>query len=408
MRTANARNPGARRRCAVLGVGLLWLLLACSEAAPPRETPNGNWIVGDRAALASLVDALEALEGTPVSRFASSFRARFADCDRFVLHGAPGESLEGMLERGACGERMEVPAALEAELADTDTDLDALAVFSFEREDGSRIFGRWAEAAAGQPRLHARFDPGEGTAKNPAMALLVQGDEPAGEPGLRGDDALVHARIRPAGGLDLASLVSQGSQADQMFQLRSELFMGALLDGAWELAIYLPRPDQVTPPVALSLDHTIRAGAERAMQTFVQELENTWPIHHSAREIAGHPGACFHDLKLLPDLVPCYVVSERSIVIGWNPESISLALGEAAGPPTFAAGRGLDERGGWLVHFDRFPEADRRLQRQLHGRASGPGLAGLFDALHANARERDGGVSLEARFERDVRVGAAR
>ena len=112
-----------------------------------------------------------------------------------------------------------------------------------------------------------------------------------------------------------------------MFHLRSELFVGALLDGAFELAIYLPRLDQVTPPMVIALDHTLRAGAERAMQTFVSELESTWPIHHSKQRIAGEAGACFHDLKLLPDLVPCYVVTDRSIVVGWNPTSIELALG---------------------------------------------------------------------------------
>ncbi len=383
--------------------------LACEPDAPAPSWPSDNWVVGDAAALSSVATGLAEFVGTPIGRHAELWLERAGGCAGFVAQAPQGATTEQLIDSIRCVDSVAIPPALQTLQA------DSAAAFSFPLAGGGHVYGRIpAYSDAGQT-IEAHFEPpadgaeGDRTATSGAVSLLVQGRDSAGAPAFSTDDALVHARVRPAAGLDLASLVSQGSQADQMFHLRSELFVGALLEGSWEIAIYLPREAQVTPPMALALDHTLRVGAERAMQTFVGELEATWPIHHSRQRIAGHEGACFHDLRLLPDLVPCYVVTARSIVIGWNPTSIELALGRSDAAATFVAGPVLDERGGWLVHLDRFPEADERLQRQLRGHAPPKSLARLFDSLRVDARvdanERAGVVSLHAELVRNARVG---
>ena len=99
---------------------------------------------------------------------------------------------------------------------------------------------------------------GQGEAVRGAHALLLPGDESPGPDVLSGSQRLFHARARPEGGLDFASLVPEGSQADRMFLLKSELFAGAVLDGTWEAAIYLPEDGEPTPRAALALGFTHR------------------------------------------------------------------------------------------------------------------------------------------------------
>ncbi len=384
---------------------LAWALLAVSCGGQPEAEPwpHGHWIVGNRAALSPVISGLAELEGTPASRLASQWRGTVEGCDEFVMRAGEGEGLDALLGDVVCADTLEVPVALAEHRG------NAAAAFSFGWAGGAHAHGRVSIAADGSHQIDARFEPSnEGGATRGAslQSLLVQGDDAAGPVALSSADAVIHARIRPEGGLDLASLVSQGSQADQMFNLRSELFVGALLEGSWEVALYLPRHDQVTPPMVLSLDHNLRAGAQRAMQTFVSGLEATWPIHHSQQDIAGYAGACFHDLKLLPDLVPCYVVTERSILVGWNPTSIALALGRSPVPAMYASGPVLGERGGLLVHLDRLPEADARLRRQLHGTGPAKSLASQFDRLRVDVRGEADAVSLNVVLERNARLGS--
>ncbi|MDP6978647.1 MAG: hypothetical protein QF570_08595 [Myxococcota bacterium] len=404
--TPSANASDLATRATLRGLLVLACLLsafACDGRPGAVAWPDGHWVVGDRAALSPVISGFAEFESTPAGRFAARWSEAVEGCDDFVMRASAEDGLETLLGNVVCADSLEVPHVL------TEHRGDAAAVFSFASTGGTRSHGRVTIAPDGSHQIDARFEPSHdaaGAGGSSLHSLLVQGDEAAGPAALSSEDAVIHARIRPAGGIDLASLVSQGSQADQMFNLRSELFMGALLKGAWEVALYLPRHDQVTPPMVLSLDHTIRVGAERAMQTFVSGLEATWPIHHSEQDIAGHAGTCFHDLKLLPDLVPCYVVTERSIVVGWNPTSIALALGRTATPATYVSGPVLDEQGGLLVHLDRLPEADARLQRQLHGARPATSLASQFDRLRVDARSASDSVSLRIELERDARLGA--
>ena len=108
-------------------------------------------------------------------------------------------------------------------------------------------------------------------------------------------------------------------------------------------------------PMALGLDYRMRTVAVAAMEAFVRELERTWPVHRSPFRVGEWDGACLLDLRILPEFAPCYVATDRALVVGWNPTSVRLAL--AASPiPGDAPSSGV------VVHLDRFGEADRRLR----------------------------------------------
>jgi hypothetical protein len=193
-----------------------------------------------------------------------------------------------------------------------------------------------------------------------AQALLLPGDEPPGPGILSGSQRLFHARARPEGGLDFASLVPEGSQADRMFRLKSQLFAGTVLDGTWEAAIYLPAEGEPTPRAALALGFAQRALAVAAVERFIADLRSTWPVHRSFFALREAEGACLLDLAILPGLAPCYVATDRALVLGWNPASLRKALD---GPSVGASLAGPESAGGLVLELARFAEADARLAR---------------------------------------------
>ncbi len=377
---------------ALFVLGLLGGLVGgCAEETPSPVLPPGDWVYGDAASISSILEPLSLLHGTPVARSASQLRERLAGCEQFVAHsqGVQRGNPWALLGTVRCVARGEVPASIAALRAGDDL------AFAFEFAPGRRVRGRLARAQSGGVSIVASVEVPEASGLG---ALLVPAEEPPGTVALSPDETLVHARLRPASGLNVAALISQGSQADQMFRLRSELFLGTVLDGTWEFAIYMPRPEFVTPPMALALDYSLRPAAKAAMETFVSELEATWPIHHSEYAVADYAGACFHDLRLLPDLSPCYVMTERSIVIGWNPSSVSLALGLGASRPV-AAVRRLGEDGGLIVRLGRLNEADRRLQRQLGGGQAGGSLDYVWDELRVEGKSDGERLQLRVSLE---------
>jgi hypothetical protein len=109
------------------------------------------------------------------------------------------------------------------------------------------------------------------------------------------------------------------------------------------------------------------------------------------------------------------VLTERSIVLAWNPLSIALAL-DSAGAGTAGPDAPFGESGGLVVHLDRLPEADRRLQ-QLLERSGAPNLADpsaarpptmpsmpkpkanyVWDQLRIDAANHDGRIELHVRL----------
>ncbi len=383
-RQRNALRVGAR-----VGALLIGLASGCGAGNPAPAPPTGNWIYGDAATISAVLASVQSLQGTPVARFANPLRERLDGCRDFVARSPGGDPWA--LQSGVhCAMPGEVPESIVALRGEGDL------AFVLELANGSRLNGRLTRAQTGAIAIVASLDAPESSG---LAALLVPAKEPVGTISLAAADTLVHARLRPASGLNLARLVSQDSQADRMFRLRSELFLGTVLDGTWEFAIYMPRAEHATPPMALALDYALRAPAEAAISKFVSELEATWPIHHSEHVIAGYPGACFHDLRLLPDLVPCWVLTERSIVIGWNPLSLAVALApNVENPDSFAGPFGAS--GGLVVHLDRLPEADRRLQRQLGGDRTSKKIDYVWDELRLEGTNEGERLQLNLSLER--------
>ena len=226
------------------------------------------------------------------------------------------------------------------------------------------------------------------TGRWPGSLLLIRGA--TGQRRLSDTGALVSARFRPQGGLDLARLVPGGSQADQMFRLKSGLFQGAAFAGAWEFAVYPAAEDHSMPLLAVSADLRLRSAAIAGMREFIAELESTWPVRHQSVEFGAFEGACFFDLRILPEFAPCYVTTADAIILAWNPEAVQLALAGGEGLDlASAAGATSDatvHASELLVRLGELPAADDRLRRVLAPDAAPLELAYFWDQAGCRGR----------------------
>ncbi len=378
------------RACGFVLAGLALGLVACAEppVAAPQEPP-GALLVARTADLERLLGQLEWLEGTPLASRIEAIRAALPACPLLESH-APDGSFEQLLRRLECRPERSALEELHRERAD-----HALA-FAWPLEPGLRLRGRLMLDDRGGVELDLRV-PRE--AAHGAQALLVPGAEPPGPGVLSGSQRLFHARARPEGGLDFASLVSEGSQADRMFRLKSELFAGAVLDGTWEAAIYLPSEGEPTPRAALALGFTQRALAVAAIERFISDLRGAWPVHRSFFALNEAEGACLLDLRILPGLAPCYVATERALVLGWNPASLRKALDGASLDAPLA---GPESGGGLLLELARFAEADALLARAVGEepvRQAAQAAASPWRRLRAQARQDGDRVLVRVHLE---------
>ncbi len=359
-------------------------VLAC-RSQQPVGAPAGHWLSGDAEAMRELLARFETLEGTPIAAWADSLRARLVDCSTFQAR-TDEQSASSLVDALAC----DAEPIRDDEL--TVYRAGHPLAFAIPIAGSGRLVGRLEIEANGSIRADAHL---EGLPEVGFSSLLIPGAKPAGRAALSSRDILVHARLRPAAGLNFAAWIDSETQADAMFRLRSKIFLSGILDGAWEIGIYAPAPEQLTPPMALALDISQQALAAGAMEQFVSELEETWPIHHRSFRFGESEGACIVDLQILPDLMPCYVVAPRRLVVGWNPASIYAALGKGGEP----AAAELDEQGGLIVFLDRLPSADRVLREQL----GAPLDEGPVDYVWRRLRleGRPAGAGLDIHFELD-------
>ncbi len=358
---------------------LLVALTACDRA--PRW-PDEALLVGDRQALLRLLEEVQRLEATPLARAAEALSRNLPSCAT-VWGRAGGDSLPDLLANLECGE-------LDADLARLD------------RLRGARDLAIALPGPDGQPLL-ATLELGPHGAVDLELQLpddvfagpkrlLVPSRTPPGPAVLSGNATLLHARVRAHGGVNLADLVSTGGQADHLFRLRSALFAGAVLDGTWEMAVYLPAPASGMPQSALALGFSRRAAAVAAMEQFVDELRRTWPVHRSDFAVGDASGACLLDLNLMPELAPCYVAGRNALVVGWNPASLRTAL---EGPADSALGA----EGGAIVDLSRFGEADAKLAEHF-SRGSKPTPQTLpWRRLSLRSQRNGSGVQVRARLE---------
>jgi hypothetical protein len=166
--------------------------------------------------------------------------------------------------------------------------------------------------------------------------------------------------VRAGARLDLASLVSDDGQASRLFQLKSELFSGLVLDDTWEAALYLPEPGRGSPRAALALGVREQTAAVSAIEDFLENVRASWFVHRSVFNVGDAHGACLLDLNLLPELAPCYVATERALVIGWNAASVRKAL-DGATDERSAAGAHAGP-GALVVDLARLEAADAQLR----------------------------------------------
>ncbi len=372
-----------KRAAAGLLLGLLVGLgaIGCDRAQRVEPLPEGFVLVGERAAFARLLDHFRKLEGTPLARISESVADAIPNCQELEAVVPSGEisELAGRLQCATHAARMESMRTLRDEFA---------IAFALPSAAGLRIRGGIAVGTDGGLRFG--FDiPDAGL---PAFAdLLLPSDELPGPPILSSTDTLVHARARPRGGLDLAALVPHASQADRLFRLKSALFAGAVLDGTWELASYVPQPGDRMALSALAVGFTLRTAAVSAMESFVDELRTTWGVARSDFSAGRFEGACLAQLNLLPELAPCYVATDRALVIGWNETAIRKALdGTRAHGPR--------DEGEVLIHLARFAKADARLIETLPGGATSPGVEYPWKEMAAIARRTHLGFRVDAQL----------
>jgi hypothetical protein len=357
MRGFTARLAGGS---ATRGRALRWLPLAVLSAAvllaaacaEPRSRDAG-WtpgllVVGRTEALAGVLASIQRLEPTPLARGAGALRRALPACAAIEAQSPSGapfalrEGLRCLTGDGAAGR-------LDRERGDDDL------AFVWKPDDGSAVRGTLTTGPGGGLEVALRVPR---SAFAGARALLRPGVAAAGPGVLSGEATLLHTRLRAEGGLPIAEWVSRGSQADRLFRLKSELFAGTVLDGTWELAVYAPGPASPMPPAALALGIAHRDAAVAAMEGFVRELLGAWPVHRSAMAVGEARGACLLDLNVLPELAPCYVATDRALVVGWNPASVRRALeGDPPAPVAEAAAATVD--------FERIADADAQLARRL-------------------------------------------
>jgi hypothetical protein len=338
-----------RLRIFASSFALLLAIGGCGgNRAPGSDWPEGTLVVARTEALARLLARLQRLEGTRLARRAAALAGALPDCEWVEGREEEGRPSD-VWSRLSCRATDSALAGLDRERGDRDL------AFALPKNGGARTLGTLAIAEDGAVDAEVLLPR---SAFAGTWALTLPGAEPPGPTLLSHADELVHARLRPEGGLNIAALVPESSQADRMFRLKSELFAGAVLDGTWEAAIYLPEPGHPMPRSALAVGFSFRGPAIAAMERFVNDLQATWPVRRSDFAVGAAQGACLLDLTLLPDLAPCYVATEGALVVGWNPASVrkALAKGEKGG----GARGALRPRGGLTVDLDRFPDADAR------------------------------------------------
>ena len=351
-------------------VAMLFAVLGLACAAPePPDTPVAR-VSARTADLALLLERLAQLEGTPLGRRSAALAAALPSC-AVVEARADDADLDALLDSLRC-------ATERDELASARAGRDI--GFVWPLGSGKALRGRLDLDAWGGAELELLVPPGVATG---AAAMILPGEEAPGPGVFSRSDTLLHARVRPAGGLGLAALVAIDSQASQLFRLQSAMIAGTVLDGTWEAAIYLPAAADELPPAALAVGFHARAPAVAAMERFVSELRDTWSIARSDFRIGDASGACLPDLRILPGFAPCYVATEGALVLGWNAASLVRALetsGDRFGP-----------QGGLLIELARFGEADAAIARLPAPAAAAPVP---WKRIRAVGRQESDGVRL--------------
>ena len=367
---------GASRALALACLFILvapFALTGCgrSEASDPRLRERVVSFEGD--ALVRFLERTARLDGTPAAEHSDRLLARAGGCDELFARFAPmapadAHTIEPDSTALDCLDGSEAPTDLQRFARGQRAGADGYLSWPLG-EDGALALRIDVDAHGGltlDGQLEAPSEPG-------ALRLFLPAEEEPAAAVIGSDAALVHLRIRPRGGLGLASLLPSGGQADRLFALKGRLLEGALLAGTWELAFLAPAAAGDKPLAIGALHHRHADALREALDEALTQLEGTWPIRRTprvfhAKDASPLEGGCFLDLPILPGFAPCWVVTPEAFLIGYRGEAIDLALARPAvssAPTQRPADARTDEvrdRAGSRidVHLDRVRALDRR------------------------------------------------
>lgn len=369
--------------CAFAGFG-------CTDLPDADPLPTGAYIAGRVGVLKSLLEGIQSLSGTSLAHRAFKIESGLSDCEEFAGAASTEEGVNALWDQLACAHLTDQPAAVKALQGDADlVFLIPLGVAADDASTASRLIGTVRSEPGGTLRLSARFDP---LPTGALGSLLVPSATGAGPPILNSSDTLVHGRIRPHAGLDIASLVPQGSQGDDMFKLKSRIFSSAILDGSLEFAIYLPEDGQMIPPTVVAVGTRVEAAAVEAMDAFIANIAQTWKLRHTPASFGEYRGACMVELQIFSEFDPCYAAARGMILIGWNRRALLRALEPGSGP-------GPSAHGGVVAHLGRFAAADAALHDAWVPDAPRPRLEYAWQSLQAELRRAGDDVHLQLLLE---------
>ncbi len=374
------------RRTLVLACVCVALLAGrCPESeSDTAKLPEGVVLLARTAAVKRALEHFMQIEQTPLARWAAGLHQSLPTCPLIEGHAATG-SLADLWPTLTCAR---AATGLDKSLGEHDI------AFASVRES-QQVLGLVDVVPDGGMAVDVSVPRSFSEGR---FGLLLPDSKSAGASVLNGDGTLLHSRIRPSAGLDLASLVSAGSQGAQMFRLKSELFAGVVLDGSVEIAVYLPESGARMPLVALALGFQYRGAAITAMDAFVGELERTWPVARSPFRIGEAEGACLLELRLLPELAPCYVATEEALILGWNPGSLRKSLSGATDSLA-----DLGEFGGMTIDLARFGQADQILSRAFTGPGEPFSVGFPWQRLVATGKPDRNGFRVQVQLQSDRR-----
>lgn len=356
---------------------LLLLSLGCWPTVDPLAAlPPGGFVSTTGPALAELSACLAPFAGSRVAEVGADWAALAATCPGEVYGQGPGALMDLR-----CRAAPEAVRAFRGE---------AVLAYAAPRLDIGLPRGHLEREGPGL-RLTARLPLPDDLG---ALALAVPGAETAGPPVLADHDAVVHARLRPSGGIDVSALVESGTQADTLFGLKGALLSRAVLTGDWEFAAYPPVEGGEVPQLALAVG--LRPDAGRvAVAAFADGLREKWSVQRQSATVGGHAGECLAGLRIMPQFEPCYVVTSTHLVAGWNQRAVESALAGGDWP-------GIDTTSGGVasVDFRAMRKADAGFAASRPPESTLPPLDYPLDRVTASARPVDDELEVVLRSAR--------